>query len=208
MKCKIDGCDRDCMYQVQQVCQKHYFRFMRNGCYESKQEIRLKNTGFKRKYRMQNPAGYQKLYIPEHPLSNQPSGYVYEHRYVVYAKYGDKLPNCEICNTSINWTDCHIDHIDKDVTNNIVQNLRPLCRGCNTGRTIKNGFSIEINGVTKTLMEWSRDSNCTVSHNTIKHRLLNGYSNYDAVFAKSITHPNAKTKKRFTKLQLFENNYK
>ena len=36
MKCKIDGCTQNARYKKDQVCQKHYFRFMRYGTYELK----------------------------------------------------------------------------------------------------------------------------------------------------------------------------
>ena len=72
MKCKIDGCTQNARYKKDQVCQKHYFRFMRYGTYE------LTSV---RKYRIENPAGYQKIYEPSHFLAGK-DGYVYEHRFV------------------------------------------------------------------------------------------------------------------------------
>ena len=125
MQCKIDGCGRDATYLKAQVCQKHYFRFMRYGTYE------LTKAGL-RKYRLTNPAGYQKLYEPTHILANK-DGYVYEHRFV-YFNSGKQINKCEMCGCDINWGDCHIDHIDNDVTNNNINNLRAVCRGCNVFR--------------------------------------------------------------------------
>lgn len=123
MDCVIPECDRSADYKKQQVCQKHYFRFMRNGSYEPRQ----------RKYRIQNPAGYQKLSESNHPLANK-DGYVYEHRFVVYNHYGTDLPSCELCGKATDWETCHIDHKDNDVSNNLLGNLRPVCRPCNTMR--------------------------------------------------------------------------
>ena len=83
MKCKVDGCERNADYQSQQVCQKHYFRFMRNGHYDLKTVDERNPYNRSRKYRTQNPAGYQKIYEPNHPLA-QKGGDVYEHRFVEF----------------------------------------------------------------------------------------------------------------------------
>lgn len=184
MQCKIEGCGRDAAYKEQGVCQKHYFRFMRFGTYELTQS---------RKYRTQNPAGYQKLYEPNHPLANM-DGNVYEHRFIIYNKYGCILPDCEICGKPTVWETCHIDHKDNDVTNNAESNLRPVCNPCNTRRfypeqhTIKGRYPITYGGVTKTASEWARHPGVDVSHATIKRRLAIGMSVYAALYAPKKTH--------------------
>lgn len=193
MQCKVDGCNRDAMYRGKQLCQMHYFRVMRNGTTDT-----LPKT---RKYRTQNPAGYQKIYEPSHPLKDS-TGYVYEHRFVVYGKYGTSLPACEICGKPTFWDSCHIDHIDKDVTNNKLENLRPVCRGCNTFRDYpeqhlaKNAHSITHNGKTMTATEWARQENVNVCGNTIVRRLREGKSVYEALYGRKITH-----KRNFGSLQ-------
>ena len=184
MKCKVDGCDRDASYQAAQVCQKHYFRFMRNGTYDLKKQ---------RKYRTQNPAGYQKLYEPDHPLAEK-GGDVYEHRFIVYNHYGETLPDCEICGKPTNWETCHIDHIDCDVTNNNISNLRPLCNACNTRRdypdfhSIKGRLAVTFDGITQTPTEWARDSRINVCGGQIKRRIDAGMSVEDALFSAKKTH--------------------
>jgi len=122
--CKVNGCDNDSAYVKDDVCQMHYFRFMRNGTYD---------TVRKRNYRYTNPKGYQAIYEPDHILS-QKNGYVYEHRFVMYSVFGDNLPDCALCGKECNWDlyTTHIDHIDEDVTNNKPDNLRSLCNACNT----------------------------------------------------------------------------
>ena len=75
MVCTITGCDKKIQYVKRQICQMHYFRHMRTGCYH------LDAKGYR--YRISNPAGYQKIYEPDHFLSDS-SGYVYEHRYIMH----------------------------------------------------------------------------------------------------------------------------
>lgn len=195
MKCKVTGCDRDAMYKADCVCQKHYFRFMRYGTYE------LTKLG-KKKYRTQNQKGYQMLYEPKHPLA-MANGNVYEHRYVVYEKYGDRLPNCCLCGCGLNWDSVHIDHINGDVKNNDLDNLRPICRACNVMRshilipkhTHKGHSQITFNGLTMTAAEWSRQDGVTVAGHTILRRIRSGWSIERALFATSTTHPNSRVKR-------------
>ena len=184
MTCKIDGCSRDAKYKEKKVCQMHYFRFMRNGSYD------LRKT---RKHRISNPAGYQKLYEPKHPLVNS-DGYVYEHRFVYFNEVDCAPDSCKICGTNISWSDCHIDHIDEDVANNDKGNLRALCRSCNVfrGHTEKSMGKVflTIGGKTMTPSSWARMPGVKVACNTIMRRKKHGMSDYDAVFSRKITHIN------------------
>lgn len=182
--CKVKGCDRKSMYKEKDLCQMHYFRLMRNGTTDL---VR------KRKYRTENPAGYQVLYEPNHPLA-QSGGYVYEHRKVAYEKYGENLPDCEMCGASCSWQiyTTHIDHIDRNVRNNSPENLRPLCNSCNSQRDVNfteraRAVNIDVNGVVKTVSEWVRSEGVTVIAKTIKERLARGWSAYDAVYTPSRT---------------------
>lgn len=182
--CKVNGCDRKSMYKEKDLCQMHYFRLMRNGTTDL---VR------KRKYRTENPAGYQVLYEPNHPLS-QSGGYVYEHRKVAYEKYGENLPDCEMCGASCSWQiyTTHIDHIDRNVRNNSPENLRPLCNSCNSQRDVdyskrNNVAKLSVNGVTKTIMDWSRSKGVSVTAKTIKERLIKGWDSYSAVYTPSKT---------------------
>jgi 5-methylcytosine-specific restriction endonuclease McrA len=186
MECKVDGCGRDAMYKEKQLCQMHYFRVMRNGITDT-----LPKT---RKYRIQMPgAGYQRIYEPAHALSDK-SGYVAEHRFMIYEKYGVNLPDCEICGAPTKWETCHVDHIDKDPTNNNINNLRPLCRPCNTFRdypqrhTFKRNHSITYDGKTMTAKEWERQPEVNLVASSIVRRLNSGMSTHDALFAEKKTH--------------------
>lgn len=194
MKCKVEGCDRECRYQAQQVCQKHYFRMMRYGTYD------LTKVG-KRKERTSNDKGYQMLHLPDHPLA-MANGSVYEHRAVMYEKYGDVLPPCGLCGKKLNWSNAQIDHIDEVVTNNVESNLRPLCIVCNTRRNAppasnrKDAVVISLGDEKKTANEWARDPRVDVSNTTIVRRKRLGMSDFDCLFYPKATHNgNVPTKK-------------
>lgn len=205
MKCKIDGCDRDAQYQAAQLCQMHYFRIRRNGTVEKVTERKKRLTGHSRQPRVVMPGkGYIRLYEPGHPLVDT-QGYVAEHRKVVFAKYGWSLPPCDICGKPTDWATCHIDHIDCVVSNNSVENLRPVCRPCNTFRhypeqhTMKRRIAITYNGITKTAHEWVRELGIDIASNTVRTRLKKGMTVENALYGNKITH-NGKKKKTPTRI--------
>lgn len=194
MQCCVDGCNQNAMYKAAQLCQMHYHRKRRNGDFSLVLEKKKRKLGYSRVYRITMPGpGYQRLYEPEHPLRDS-AGYVSEHRAVVYARYGEALPDCELCGASLTWKTCHIDHIDCDVKNNDSSNLRPLCARCNTWRSypaqceLAKNHKITIDGVSLTPQEWSRDPRVQVAGNTIILRKRAGMSDFDAVFAPKVTH--------------------
>lgn len=195
MKCKVDGCDRECKhYPGKGICQMHYFRMMRYGTYE------LTKSG-KGKEKQRNGKGYLMIKMSGHPLA-MANGFVYEHRKVIYDRHGDVLPPCEKCGKDVTWKTAHIDHIDEVVDNNEESNLRVLCRACNVMRsrvhipehTKKGRSSITLNGVTKTASEWSRDPRVKISATTILFRLRNGMDVESALFAPKVTHIHTKAK--------------
>lgn len=185
MQCKVDGCDRDAHYKADQLCQKHYFRQSRYGTTE------LTRT---RKERLENPQGYQWIYRPDHPLRHQKSGYVAEHRAVLYADLGEGPLACELCAKPLTWKTCHVDHIDEDVRNNARANLRPTCSRCNTRRSMpapvewNRTHCIEFEGVRLTPAEWARDPRVKVCGRQIVLRKMAGMSDEQALFAPKITH--------------------
>lgn len=194
--CKIDGCVKEVRYREQGVCQKHYFRFMRNGYYELKRNVEKiirPKTG--RKERYQNAKGYQMIPDEDHPLAMK-NGCVYEHRYIIYEIYGDELPGCELCGKHVTWGNysSHIDHIDENVKNNERSNLRVLCNTCNTRRTKvasinkKNAVVLTYKDRTLTAAEWAREPDVTVNCSTIIYRLKKGMSAKDSLFSPQITH--------------------
>lgn len=194
MQCSVEECGRSVMYKGLQLCQMHYHRKRRNGDFDLVVEKKRKKLGYSRVYRVTMPGkGYQRLYEPNHPLRDS-QGYVAEHRAVMFAKYGETLPDCELCGVDLYWSTCHIDHKDRDVKNNAEINLRPLCARCNTWRDypeqceLSKNHKITIDGFSKTPQEWSRDPRVKVAGRTIILRKQAGMSDFDAVFAPKITH--------------------
>jgi len=179
----------------------HYFRMMRNGKYNLKTKEEKKKIKRLNKYRVVTPNGYHKVYEPDCPISEK-SGYIFEHRYIVYQKMGSLLGVCRKCNKDIDWSTVHIDHINNDKTDNRIENLRPLCRACNVMRghaigTKSNIYSniLTINGISKSAREWSVQDGVSVRLETILRRKKAGYSDYYAVFGKKRTHHNTNPKK-------------
>lgn len=87
----------------------------------------------------------------------------------------------------------HVDHIDGDVTNNVIGNLRPLCNSCNTSGTrvdeykYRGRHAITYNGETMTPTEWARKDFVIVCGRTILQRLARGWDIEDALKRKPVT---------------------
>jgi hypothetical protein len=131
--CTASECDRIASYKEKKLCQKHYFRLWRYGTTELSMPDRGKEGG-----KHKHSAGYVLVRYPNHPLVTK-KGLVYEHRKVIYDRYGDNLPPCEKCGADTDWhtRKTHIDHIDCNKSNNSPENLRVLCNSCNVKRSTK-----------------------------------------------------------------------
>lgn len=188
--CKIEGCSNDVRYKSQGVCQKHYFRMMRNGSYHLKP---------KKESRSVDSRGYILLYMPHHKLASK-RGVIREHTVVAYEKYGDSLPDCELCGKPLSWgmgRSMHIDHIDNQKGNNDPSNLRPLCNGCNSNRPYReDGLKlsrtkyIEFNGESKSAKEWAADYRVHFCQTSIRRRINTGMPTETALFGQKTTHKN------------------
>lgn len=194
MKCYVDGCERDAMYKIKKLCQKHYFRIMRNGTSD------IKIT--QRKYRRINSAGYHLIHEKNHPLVNKDE-YVYEHRYVIYNAKNGIAGNCELCGVKEDWATCHVDHIDNDKSNNKVENLRVCCRACNVMRghsskhnSFNSRYMLTVGDATMSADKWASMDGVLVCAATIKRRKDMGLSDFDAIFMKRKTHHRTNTIKK------------
>lgn len=185
MQCMVDGCDEVARYKSAQLCAKHYHRQRRRGSLELK--------GARPRYK--DERGYQFIYAPGHPLCNKGQAYVAEHRAVLYAAIGPDPMLCELCGKGLTWKTCQADHIDENPRNNERGNLRPLCRRCNTWRSmppaharIPNATVLTWAGETKTAFEWSNDERISLSAGAIRARKRRGMSDEDSLFAPKVTH--------------------
>jgi 5-methylcytosine-specific restriction endonuclease McrA len=186
MKCAVDGCESEATYKGLCLCQKHYFRQYRNGT------INLTRKAAKPRITMPG-RGYQLVHDPKHPLAHK-NGYVFEHRKIVFDLIGFSLCKCEICGAPESWETVHIDHIDNNPKNNAPENLRPLCRACNTRRdypeahTSKANHAVCIGQVTLTAAEWGRLTGGFLSGSAIARRISSGMSHEAALMTEKSTH--------------------
>ena len=177
MSCRISDCEKPIHNKSRRLCQMHYCRYRRHGTYSLTMTARRKIT---------NPAGYIKIHKPEHPLADS-TYYVYQHRLVYYKVINSNPTSCEICGSNINWGTAHIDHIDRNVSNNHPKNLQALCCSCNVwrGRVLGVGvkYPITIGGITLSAGSWAMFPGIKLTGRNILRRKKEGWKDYDCVFS-------------------------
>jgi len=187
-KCRIDDCSKPVKFKGQSLCQMHYFRFRRTGRFS----INVLVPGEKRTI---HSAGYVIIRMPDHPLAKK-GGSLYEHRKVIYDIYGDNLPPCQICGADSKWHSrkTHIDHIDRNKSNNSKENLRVLCNACNSRRDRKPDYEykrvtgITIGDQTKTARAWAKEPGVRFCGASILRRYKRGLSGWESVYGEKLTH--------------------
>lgn len=108
------------------LCEACYYQVRRTGSTKRKD---IKGPA----YRYVQSHGYIKLYKPNHPLSDS-SGYVFEHRAVLYDHLGEGIHSCFWCDAKLNWEEIVVDHLDDQKDTNTIGNLVPSCNNCNRVR--------------------------------------------------------------------------
>ena len=132
-ECSVAGCERP--HKGLGYCGMHYQRVVAHG----------------------DPGGPERLLAPDgstwkvgrysvrraasHPVAAA-SGLAYVHRIVLFDAIGPGAHPCWGCARQVSWDRTYpgdelalvVDHIDRDPSNNAVENLRPSCQSCNSGR--------------------------------------------------------------------------
>lgn len=132
--CSVNGCDRGA--KTRNWCQAHYQRWLATGDVQEDRPISGDTETLDR-------GGYLKRWQPSHPVA-MPSGAVFSHRVVLYAKIGPGEHSCHWCGEVVSWEITYptpgalvTDHLDNCKTNNDPSNLVPSCQPCNSSRAHK-----------------------------------------------------------------------
>lgn len=130
--CDVDDCTR--AYRSRGYCHMHYTRWRIHGdptvVVDPNAHIPWRTVG---DYRILRRLG--------HPLARA-QGLVLEHRMVLFDAIGPGQHPCRWCQTLVTWESWWpksadalvVDHLDRNRSNNAVENLAPSCQGCNARR--------------------------------------------------------------------------
>lgn len=167
--CSVVDCDRPANRVGAGLCEAHYYQNRRNGYFGQKLRPNV----------LDHSHGYKLLKAPKHQLSTPCQQYrIYEHRAVYYDKHGEGPFNCVHCNKRVTWDDMHIDHLDDDPANNMIENLGASCPTCNQvrGRSkvikahrAKSRWQITWQGRTQHVGDWAEQIGIAV--HVLKWRL-------------------------------------
>lgn len=136
-----------------------------------------------RQDRVLRSSGYVMVFAPNHPLARRRTArYEYEHRIVFYNTHGEGPFRCYWCGRQIDWMTMHVDHLDKNRSNNEPGNLVSSCPVCNQGRgrgqmvetmRRRRGRTLRLGEIEKTVSEWARALG--ISRSSIVARLSAGW---------------------------------
>lgn len=132
-QCSVEGCDN--VSRTVGLCVNHYERRRARGTTDD----------YVAKLITRHSAGYVKLKRAGHPVAES-SGWVYEHRMVLFDAIGPGSHPCHHCGETVTWgVDLEADHLDYDRANNDQANLVQSCHPCNTRRARhRNQYSAPI----------------------------------------------------------------
>lgn len=167
--CTASGCGKP--HHCRGYCKMHYTRLSRTGQLELR-----KPDSFK-----EHSGGYLLRYDPDHPLANAGGGRVYEHRRVYYNANGEGPFKCHWCGIVVTWSDMHVDHLNDDPKDNLLENLVASCPICNQKRghhkvakTMRQrGVKITFDGRTMCLSEWAVEVGISVA--ALRYRIDAGW---------------------------------
>lgn len=126
--CAVEGCAKP-RYQQSKMCVTHKMRLHRYGDVHADRARKAAEVVF-------HSAGYRKSVRRGHPLADG-DGYVYEHRFVLYAEIGPGPHRCHWCGCEVEWrSTLEVDHLNGDRADNRLMNLVPSCHTCNTRRAL------------------------------------------------------------------------
>ena len=133
--CSISGCSFPA--KARGWCNPHYQRWFKTG--DPLIKPKVKSPGWK------TPQGYIMLTGHlRHPIASV-SGYILEHRLVLWEAIGPGEHPCHWCGETVTWDvrtpgspGClTVDHLDRVRDNNARDNLVPSCIKCNVGRGLR-----------------------------------------------------------------------
>lgn len=123
VKCSYPNCERH--HKAKGLCSLHYCRQKKGISLDFKKPILAK-----KRYKLVKKEG--------HYLADK-LGRVYLHRLVFYEQIGKVRVPCFWCGDPLEWRiNLCVDHLNHDRHDNRIENLRPSCSSCNSGRTISN----------------------------------------------------------------------
>jgi len=172
--CSVDGCQDSIRSIRSGLCEKHYGRLRRRGTTDPAPA----STG------CLHSGGYVLIPAHGHPLrEGKAGGHEYAHRVVFYDAFGEGPFKCHVCGAEVGWSCMHVDHLNDDVTDNAVSNLKPACPTCNQSRgrskmaathRANSRYQITWDGQTKCLTEWA--DIIGISGVGLRERLRRGWS--------------------------------